>query len=235
MRSWRRAASRFGRALPWGVTVAALVLSLLGSFVLAQPTFTVQTALVAYKLATGVVSEVTPSNPLPLNLAQAAGVTMTSQNAGALDTTLRFLAGSPIANNAGATTAGTMRVALASDTQQASLAQTGTAAAGTGVTLTLAAGGANTFQYVTAIEITQFAAAALTAAATPVLCTTTNLSNTPSISLSASAMAQGTVERVFYVFDWPLKAAAANTAVTIVCPNTTNVIFRLNAFYTVAA
>lgn len=111
------------------------------------------------------------------------------------------------------------------------LAQTATAAASAGVTLTLPAGGARTFHYLCLVEITMFATAALTAAATPVLVTTTNLANTPTFSLSASAMAQGTVEERLYSPAVHVKSAVANTTTTIVAPPTTNVIWRLNVFY----
>src|SRR5207248_321800 len=74
------------------------------------------------------------------------------------------------------------------------LAQTATGTAGAAVTLTLASGGAGLFHYITYIQIAKFATALLTAAATPVLVTTTNLSNTPAFSFSAAASAQGTNE-----------------------------------------
>ena len=68
---------------------------------------------------------------------------------------------------------------------------TATAAISTGVTLTLAAPGAALFQYLSTLEITMFAGAALTAAATPTLVTTTNLPGSPVFSFSIPAMAQG--------------------------------------------
>lgn len=111
--------------------------------------------------------------------------------------------------------------------------QTGTAASGTGVTLTIAAAGAGIFNYLCFLEITMFAAALLTVAATPVLITTTGITNTPTFSMSAPAMVQGNVEERIYSFAIPLKGSAANTVLTIVAPATTNIIWRLNAtFYT---
>ena len=110
-----------------------------------------------------------------------------------------------------------------------------TAAISTAATLTLTAPGAGLFIYLTHLEITMFAGAALTAAATPVLVTTTNLTGSPVFSMNAAAMAQGTVEERIYPFGWPgIKATAAATAVTIVAPLTTSVIWRITAFYYVA-
>ena len=114
--------------------------------------------------------------------------------------------------------------------QPALLCQTGTGAAGAGVTLTLTAV-ASQFHYLCMLEIVQFAAALLTAAATPVLVTTTNLNNTPTFSLSATALAAGADERFFYNFGYPVKSSVVNTNTTIVAPGTTNVIWRLNAWY----
>ncbi len=110
------------------------------------------------------------------------------------------------------------------------LAQSGTAAAGTGVTLTLPAV-AGQFHYIGMIEVVQFASALLVAAATPVLVTTTNLPSTPTFSLTATALAAGAVERVIYTFDAPLKSSVVNTNTTIVAPATTSVIWRLNCWY----
>jgi hypothetical protein len=115
--------------------------------------------------------------------------------------------------------------------RDADLSQTGTAAAGAGVTLTLPAAGVGLFHHITAIEIFQFAAAALTAGAVPVLVTTTNLNNTPTFSLSATALAAGADERFLYTFPNPIKSSAANVATTIVAPATTSVIWRLNCWY----
>ena len=110
-----------------------------------------------------------------------------------------------------------------------------TAAISTAATLTLAAPGTGVFIYLHHLEITMFAGAVLTAAATPVLVTSTALPGGPVWSMSASAMAQGTIENRFYDFGWPgIKATTANTAVTIVAPLVTSVIWRINAFYSIS-
>ena len=107
-----------------------------------------------------------------------------------------------------------------------------TAASGTGVTATLPAPGANLRQYITRIQIVEFAAALLTAAATPVLVTTTNIPGTPTFSFPAAATAQG-AENVFDedYSSAPIEASADNTAVTVVAPGTTSVIWRINVWY----
>jgi hypothetical protein len=107
--------------------------------------------------------------------------------------------------------------------------QTGAAAAA--VTLTLAAPAAGLFQYITYIEITKTATALLTAAATPVLVTTTNIPGTPTIDWPADAALQGTQVVRQIAPAVPIKAVAAATAVTIVCPATTGVIWRVSAQY----
>jgi hypothetical protein len=117
----------------------------------------------------------------------------------------------------------------------ANLAQTATGAAAAAVTATLAAPGAGLYNYIVGLYITKFAAALLTAAATPVLVTTTGLNNTPTISFSAGADAQGTVEKQQFEPVKPWKASAANTAVTIVAPATTGVIWRINVLYYIGA
>ena len=106
-----------------------------------------------------------------------------------------------------------------------------TAAISTAATLTLPAAPAGQFIYLVALEITLFAGAVLTAAATPVLITTTGITGTPTFSLNASAMAQGTVEERIFQFGVGLKGSAAATAMTFVAPLTTNVIWRMNGFY----
>lgn len=108
---------------------------------------------------------------------------------------------------------------------------TATAAAGTGVTLTLPAPGVGLKQFIDSITITRFASALLTAAAAPVTVTTTNLTGLPSFDFGADATAQGVVERIMLQPSLPFSAAAANTAVTIVCPATTAVIWRVTVAY----
>jgi hypothetical protein len=114
----------------------------------------------------------------------------------------------------------------------ATTAISGTAAVSTGVTLTIPAAGAGLFNYVCYLEITLFATAALTAAATPVLVTTTGISGTPTFSFAFPVAAVGQlVDRIIIQPTQPLKGSAANTAITIVAPIATLAIWRLNALY----
>jgi hypothetical protein len=112
---------------------------------------------------------------------------------------------------------------------------TSTAAAAAGVTLTLPAAGAGLFHYITKLEVSAIASAARTAAATPVIVTTTNFSGSLAFSFQANAAAQGVSERQVNDFDSPLKSSVANTATTIVAPATTSVIWRVTAYYYTAA
>lgn len=111
---------------------------------------------------------------------------------------------------------------------------TAVGAAGAAVTLTIAAPGAGLRQYLTYLSINRFATALLTAAAAPVTVTTTNLPGSLAFSFPAEAAAQGTIDRWREDFAFPLAASAQNTAVTIVCPATTAVIWRVTAGYYVA-
>lgn len=119
--------------------------------------------------------------------------------------------------------------------QVSTLAATATAAAGTAVTLTLPSPGAGLRQYVTALRIRRFAATTLTAAATPILITTTNLPGSPVFTVGAEALAQGVCnQEVIEDFAFPLMSASQNVATTFVCPATPNVIWRASAWYNVA-
>lgn len=115
------------------------------------------------------------------------------------------------------------------------LVQTGTAASGAGVTLTLPAV-ASKFHYITQIVIQRFAAAALTAAAAPIVTTTTNLPGPLAFSSPADAAAQGVVsEQVIQLPGSGLKSSVVNTNTTIVLPATPNVIWRATAYYYAAS
>jgi hypothetical protein len=111
---------------------------------------------------------------------------------------------------------------------------TATGAAGAAVTLTIASPGAGLRQYLTYLSINRFAAALLTAAATPVVVTTTNIPGTLAFSLPADAAAQGTIYPWREDFAYPLMANAQASSLTIVAPATTNVIWRITAGYYVA-
>lgn len=107
-------------------------------------------------------------------------------------------------------------------------------AAGAATTLTLASPGAGLRHYLTYLSINRFATALLTAAATPVTVTTTNLPGSLAFSFAADAAAQGSIDRWREDFAYPLMAVAQATATTIVCPATTNVIWRVTAGFYVA-
>jgi hypothetical protein len=109
-----------------------------------------------------------------------------------------------------------------------------TAAAGATATLTLPAPGVGLRQYMTYLRITRFASAALVAAAAPVLVTTTNIPGALVFTLPADAAAQGTTNVYQEDFSYPLAGSAQNTAMTIVMPVTTGVIWRATAGYYVA-
>lgn len=111
---------------------------------------------------------------------------------------------------------------------------TSVGAAGAAVTLTLPAAGAGLRHYITYLSINRFATALLTAAATPVTVTTTNIPTSLAFSFAADAAAQGTIDRWREDFAYPIAVSAQNTATTIVCPATTGVIWRVTAGYYIA-
>src|SRR5574343_456089 len=83
---------------------------------------------------------------------------------------------------------------------------------GTAVTLTIAAPGAGLRQYLTYLAINRFAVALLTAAATPVTVTTTNLPGSLAFSFAADAAAAGSLDRWREDFAYPIASSAQNTA-----------------------
>lgn len=107
-------------------------------------------------------------------------------------------------------------------------------ASGAAVTLTLAAPGAGLRHYLTYLSINRFAAALLTAAAAPVTVTTTNLPGSLAFSFPAEAAPQGTMDRWREDFAYPIQSNAQNTATTIICPVTANVIWRVTAGFFVS-
>lgn len=109
-----------------------------------------------------------------------------------------------------------------------------TAAAGTGPTATLPLA-TGLFHYITKIHLVQFVAVARTAAATPVLATTSNLPGSPIYSLDATAGAVGQIFQYDFSPITPLKSSVAGTATTFVTPNTASTIFRWNISYYVGA
>jgi hypothetical protein len=135
--------------------------------------------------------------------------------------------------SATATLIGTMAVLPVDAFDATTLIGTTTGASGAAVTLTLASPGAGLRHYLTYLRISRIATAALTAAATPVIVTTTNLPGSLAFSIQADAALQGTIFAIQEDFAYPIAASAQNTATTIVCPVTTGVIWRITAGYQV--
>lgn len=114
------------------------------------------------------------------------------------------------------------------------IAATATGAANAAVTLTIASPGAGLRHYITGIEITRNATAALAGTATLVI-TTTNLPGTLAWSVGNAMAAGGTQIDVSRDFSQPLQASAQNTATTIVAPIPgAAVLWRITAYYYVA-
>jgi hypothetical protein len=80
----------------------------------------------------------------------------------------------------------------------------------------------------------RFASALLTAGATPVLVTTTNIPGSLVFSMPADAAGQGSILTYQEDFSYPIAVSAQGTATTIVAPATPNVIWRVTAGYYVA-
>ena len=110
-----------------------------------------------------------------------------------------------------------------------------TGATGAAVTATLPAAGTGLFQYISRLLIQRHTSALLTAGATPTIVTTTNMAGGRQFSLPADAAAQGAVFQAWLEQSQPIKASLANTALTIVCPATTGVIWRVTVDYYVGA
>lgn len=115
------------------------------------------------------------------------------------------------------------------------LAVTFTAAANTGGTLTIPAAGAGLFHYITSLEITRNATAALAGTATLVI-TSTNLPGSLAWSVGNAMIAGGTEHDVLLTPTTPLKSLLANTATTIVVPAPgAAVLWRVNVTYYIGA
>jgi hypothetical protein len=117
------------------------------------------------------------------------------------------------------------------DQKAATLAVTATGAASAAVTATVPAV-VGLRHYIDTISVNRSATAVLTAAAAPVVVTTTNIPGTPALTFGQDAAAQG-VDRIQEIsFGGAGQAATAvNTATTVVCPVYTGVIWRVNVFY----
>lgn len=117
------------------------------------------------------------------------------------------------------------------DQKAATLMVTATGAVSTAVTATLPAV-AGLRHYIDRISVVRSATAALTAAATPVVVTTTNLPGTPALTFGSDAGGIGIDrEQVFDFGGAGIAASAVNTATTIVAPIWTGVIWRINVSY----
>ncbi len=116
-----------------------------------------------------------------------------------------------------------------------STAATITAAANTAATLTLTAGGAGLYHYITSLHISRNATAALAGTATLVI-TTTNLPGSLAWSVGNAMAAGGTQVDIQMSFPNPLKSSAANTNTTIVMPAPgAAVLWRATATYYLGA
>lgn len=112
---------------------------------------------------------------------------------------------------------------------------TATAAADTAATASLAAAGAGLFHYITNINLTRNATAALAGTAT-LIHTSTNLPGTPAWSVGNAMAAGGTQIDLNYTPATPLKSSVANTATTIVmAAGGAAVLNRVNVSYYVGA
>ena len=108
---------------------------------------------------------------------------------------------------------------------------TATAAANTAATATLPNPGTGMFHYITHIEITRNATAALAGTAT-IIHTSTNLPGSPAWSVGNAMLAGGTQLDVNYQPANPLKSAVAGTATTIVAAaGGAAVLSRVNVGY----
>lgn len=104
-------------------------------------------------------------------------------------------------------------------------------AAGAAVTLSVPAPGNGMRNFITYVSINRFAAAALTASATPVTGTSTNLPGNPAFTLPADAAAQGSMITQREEFNPPLPSVSQGSSTTIILPATPNVIWRASAGY----
>jgi len=109
------------------------------------------------------------------------------------------------------------------------LSVTAVGASGAAVTLTLPAV-SGMYHYLCCLQITQYAAAATTGAATPVTVTTTNLPGSPAFTFP-TALAIGTENQQVVQPHALLQSSAVGTATTVVCPATTGIIWRVTAWY----
>lgn len=114
------------------------------------------------------------------------------------------------------------------------LSLTATGVLSAGVTLSLPTPGASLYHYITNIIVDKYIGTTLTAAAAPIIVTTTNINGTPSFNFKTLG-ALGDSEVKNYTFTNPLKSLVSGTATTIVCPVFTGVIWKVTVFYYIGA
>ena len=119
----------------------------------------------------------------------------------------------------------------ANDLKAATLMVTATAAVSTAVNASLPAV-AGLRHYIDRIDVVRSATVALTAAAVPVLVTTTNIPGLPVLTFGADTGGVGIDKALSIDFGASgMAATAAGTATTIFCPIYTGVIWRVNVAY----
>lgn len=198
--------------------------------VVANPTANPETGLAKESTLTALLAE------LGQKLEPGGTVALDAATLAALETISAVVSGTVAVSNLPATqpVSGTVTVAnptpAASPAPVATAAVTATGAAAAAVTLTLPVPGAGLFHHLTSLEVFLYNSAARTGTATPVTVTTTNLPGNPALTFP-SAGAIGTVDRYALQLAAPLKATAAATATTVVCPATAGVLWRATATY----
>lgn len=124
---------------------------------------------------------------------------------------------------------GPLNTAIAAKPSTLLVTNTGAASAAVTATLPAVAGLRHIIDFV---QVTRCATAALTASATPVLVTTTNLPGAPVLTLGSDAAGIGIDKEARLDFgSTGLAATALGTATTVVCPVYTGVIWRVIVGY----
>ncbi len=106
---------------------------------------------------------------------------------------------------------------------------TAVGAAGAGVTLTIPAPGVGLRNKLTYLSINRYAAAALTAAGTPITVPTSGFPGSMAFTIGTDALALGVLSPWREDVAFPIPATAQNTAMSIIMPATPNVIWRAAA------
>lgn len=139
-----------------------------------------------------------------------------------------FTGGSCVCTIIGDTQA-SLNTAIASRPTTLLVTATGAAAAAVTATLPAVTGLRHVIDF---IRVTRSATAVLTASATPLIVTTTNLPGSPALTFGQDAAAQGVDKELVLDFGASgLAATALGTATTVVCPVATGSIWRVNVGY----